>query len=141
MKKRGATIKHRRQAPPTLVAMQLAPEVSISERMAIVLMKQGSASTSHFNILLDCQHMLTFGAADKHDEEAINVAQFSDIAMKSIRDRHRKTGKLGATGEEIKALQLLVDYSESYWKRTSGTAFADAYKALDTLREQQKVAA
>lgn len=141
MKKRGARIKHHRQSAPTLVAMHLAPEVSTQERIAVMALTSEWGSTKHFDVLLDCQHMLTFGAADKGDEEALRLAQFADIAMKSIRDRWKRTGKLGATGDEIQALNLLVDYSENFWKLRPGTAFADAYANLDRLREQQREAA
>lgn len=141
MKKRGARIKHARQAPPTLVAMHLAPEVSTHERIAVMALTQSWGKPSHFDVLLDCQHLLMFGAADRDDDEAMKVAQFADIAMKSIRDRHKKTGKLGATGDEIRALNVLVDFSEDWWKRQSGLAFADAYRSLDKLRAQQQEAA
>lgn len=141
MRKSGARIKHRRLAPPTCVAMQLAPEVSTQERIAVLALTQPWGSTKHFDVLLDCQHMLTIAAEHKRDQEAVKVCQFSDIAMKSIRARWKKTGKLGATGEEIKALNLLVDYSESWWQTKSGTLFADAFAALDKLRQQQREAA
>lgn len=141
MKKRGAKIKHGRIAPPTLVAMQLAPEVSTQERIAVMALTQPWGETKHFNVLLDCQHMLTFGAADKGDEEAVKIAQFADIAMKSIRARWKKTGKLRATGDELQALNLLVDYSADWWSRQSGSRFADAFAALDKLRQQQMEAA
>lgn len=141
MKKRGAKIKHTRHAAPTLVALHLAPEVSTSERMAVFALTQPWAATSHFNVLLDCQHMLTIAAAEKRDEEALKLAHFSDIALKSIRERHQRTGKMGATGDEIRALNLLADYSADWWSRQSGALFADAYRALDKLRDQQRVAA
>lgn len=141
MKKRGAKIKHRSIAPPTLVAMQLAPEVSTQERIAVMALTQPWADTRHFNVLLDCYSMLILAAEHKHDQEAVKVGQFADMALKNIRDRWKRTGKIGATGDEIQALNVLVDYSEDWWKRQSGSLFADAFKALDTLRQQQKEAA
>ncbi len=141
MKKRGAKIKHHRQSAPTLVAMHLAPEVSTQERIAVLALTSDWGSTKHFDVLLDCQHMLMFGANEKNDEEAMELAKFADIAMKSIRARYKRTGKVGATGDEIQALNLMVDYSESFWQRTSGLAFADAYASLDKLRQQQREAA
>lgn len=141
MKKRGAKIKHGRVAPPTMVAMHNAPEVSTQERIAVLALTSDWGTTSHFNTLLDCQHMLMFGANEKGDDEAMELAKFADIAMKSIRARWIETGKLGATGEEIKALRLMVDYSESFWKRTSGLAFVDASGSLDKLRKQQRESA
>ena len=141
MKKRGAKIKHARIAPPTLVAMKLNPEVSTVERMAVFNLTQPHANTSHFNILLDCQHMLTLAASHIHDDEAVRLANFADVALKNIRDRWKRTGKIGATGDEIQALNALVDYSEDWWKRRPGTLYIDASAALDRLREQQKEAA
>lgn len=141
MRKTGRKIKHSRKSAPTVVALHLAPEVSTQERMAVYALTQEWGSTEHFNVILDCQHMLTLAAADKGDQEAVKIAQFADIATKSIRNRWKKTGKVRATGDEYRALSLLVDYSESWWKRQSGCHFADAYRALDVMREQQKVAA
>lgn len=141
MKKRGATIKHRRLAPPTMVAMKLAPEVSTQERVAVMALTTEWADTKHFNVLLDCHSMLILAAEHKRDREAVKVGQFADIALKNMRDRWKKTGKVGATGDEIQALNFLVDYSESWWQRQSGALFADAFAALDKLRHQQREAA
>ena len=59
-----------------------------------------------------------------------------------MRDRFDARGKLGVTGEELKALELLADVSLDYWNRRSGALFAEAYRQLVRERkEQQKEAA
>ena len=137
MKKRGARIKKNRIAPPTMVAMHLAPEVSIQERMAVHALTQSYGAEEHYNVLLDCLHMLTLAAEHKRDKEAVKMCEFFDIAVKNVRDRWKKTGKVRATGNELQALNLMVDYSEKWWAMQSGSLFADAYAALDKLRAQQ----
>jgi len=40
----------RREAAPTLVAYYLNPEVSTQERMSVVALRGGYATTSHFDV-------------------------------------------------------------------------------------------
>lgn len=141
MKKKGKKIKHGRISAPTLIALQISPEVETSERMALLALTQEWGDEKHFNVLLDCQHMLTLAAEHKRDQTAISMAQFADIAMKNIRDRWKKHGKLRATGDELSALRELIDFSSDWWRRQAGTLFQDAYFALDRLRETQRKAA
>lgn len=110
MKKTGKRIKHTRAASPMIVACHLNPHVAGRDRVAVMSLTQGWSTLDHLNILLETQRMLASGAEMKQDSEALQVAQFADIAMKSIRDRLKRTGKIGATGEEQKALRMLADY-------------------------------
>ena len=141
MKKRGAKIKHGRCASPTLVALAIRPEVETAERTALMGLTSSWGNTSHFNVLLDCQQMLVLAASHKHDDEAVKMGQAADVALKNIRDRWHKTGRVGVTGDERAMLGALIDYSADWWRRQSGALFADAYIALDRLRIQQREAA
>jgi hypothetical protein len=59
----------------------------------------------------------------------------------SVRNRYLERGKFGATGEELKAVQLLAEVSLDYWNRRSGALFALACEQLRILRAEQRDAA
>lgn len=119
---------------PTLVALQVNPEVGLTERLAAQAFASGFAGERQFDVLADCRDLLMLSAAERKQQDALDVCDITAEALEAIKARHAKTGKFGATGEEQKALRLLVNFSEDYWKRTSGTHFVDANRALDKAR-------
>ena len=56
------------------------------------------------------------------------------LALLNIKDRYLDKQRMGATGEELKALQALVDVSRDFWMRQSGELFRAANVALDKAR-------
>ncbi len=141
MRKRGARIKHRRCTSPMLTATYLAPEVAGRDRVAVMAIKEGWATAEHLNVLLETQQMLIFGAERGSDKEALQVGQLGQMAIANIRDRLKDKGRIGATGEELKALRAMVDYAEDWWKRQSGATFTDAFQAVDRLWKMNREAA
>lgn len=131
---------HRRVRPchaPTLVAFHIAPEVSITERLSVASIVGGWATPTHFNQLLECADLLLLAATEKKATDEIEIAHMGRTALANIRDRYHATKKIGASGEEIKALRVLTDISEDWWKRQSGTLFKEAVEALDRYRAGQ----
>lgn len=126
---------HRRTVAPTIVAMHLNPEVSLQERMAVEALRGGWSTTDHFNLLADCRDMLMLAANEKNDHAAISACTISGMALMNLKDRHAEKGKIGATGDELQALSLLVDISEDFWKRQGGGLFIDAEAALQRARK------
>ena len=124
----------RRALAPTLIALHLNPEVCLQERGAVLAVRGGWATTDHFNVLADCRDMLMLAANEKSDSSAIAACTVAGIALMNMKDRHTEKGKIGATGDEIQALELLVDASEDFWKRQSGGLFVDAEAALSRAR-------
>lgn len=125
---------HRREAAPTMVAYFLNPEVSIQERMAVVALRLGTAGVSHFDILADCRDMLTLAACEKNDEATLAICEVGLVALENIKARYLEKGRIGATGDELQALQALVDVSEDFWKRQGGGMFIEAEAALSKVR-------
>lgn len=119
---------------PTMVAMMLAPEVELTERMALQSFLSSWADEGQFNVLADCRDLLALAAAEKQDQGALAVCEAGYIALMNIKDRYLGKARMGATGEELKALRALVDVSEDFWKRTSGELFRTANVALDKAR-------
>ena len=126
---------HRRAAAPTLVAYYLNPEVSTQERMSVEAIRAGWAKTAHFDVLADCRDMLMLAASEKHDKAVIGVCDLAGVALLNIKDRYAEKKRFGATGDEIRALELLCDVSEDWWKRQSGGLFIDAEAALHRARQ------
>ena len=93
----------------------------------------GYADTDSFDNLADCHDLIALTKAP----EAGPITEVSLYALKNIQDRFEKTEKMGATGEEIKALLALVDFAEDFWSRQSGTVFADVYNQLRAERKKQ----
>jgi hypothetical protein len=125
---------------PTLVALQISPEVEITERMAYQAFVDGWADKHKFNVLADCRDLLTLAASSRDDKPVMAVCDVAGIALDNIKDRYLQLNKFGATGEELKALRALLDVSSDWWKRQSGNLFAEANYALDRARGFQRTA-
>lgn len=131
----------RRGAAPTMVALYLNPEVSLQERQCIEALRGGWATTDHFNVLADCRDMLSLAAAERRDDEVQAVCDLGFVALENMKERYAEKNRIGATGDELQALTLMVDVSEDFWKRQTGTLFVDADKALMKAREEYRRAA
>lgn len=119
----------------------LEPEYETHLRSAVWMLREGLAGVDQFNDLADTVDLLQLGIAiydgQKPDEGAAIACEVSLLAMQSIRERYLSKGKFGATGEELKAVQLLADTSLDYWNRRSGALFAEAYRQLVAIRKRQ----
>lgn len=142
MKKRGATIKHQNATMPGLLALAVCPGYETRLRLAVNALSEGWMEEGQFNDLADTLDMLQIGMASysqqKPDPSTAVAIDVCREAMMSIRGRYMRTGKFGATGEELKAVQLLADVSLDFWNRRSGALFAFACQQLKELRAEQR---
>lgn len=123
---------------PALIRLATNPEIGIAERMAIQAMRGGWADYNNsYRVLADCHGILAIGLQRKKDTSLDGVMKLAMIAMLNVYDRYIKTKKVGATGDELQALELLVDVSEDYWKRQSASALELAIVQLRAVRERQ----
>lgn len=113
------------------------PEVSIAERVAVQAFSAGYAEYGHYRIIADVQGHLQLAARKKHDAEAGQIADLAGSAILSIYQRYMKTRKYGATGEELKMLHILVDYSDDFWKRQTGALLNECAEILMAIRAKQ----
>ncbi|MBS1143401.1 MAG: hypothetical protein H6R14_807 [Proteobacteria bacterium] len=134
MSRKSCKRTHHRLVAPTIVALHLNPEVSLQERQAIAALRGGWATTAHFNILADCRDMLMLAASEKADKSTEICCDLAGIALMNLKDRYIAKKRMGATGDELQALDLLVDTSEDFWKRQGGGLFIDAEAALQRAR-------
>lgn len=114
--------------------MHLAPEVSITERISVDAIAGGWAETYHFNVLADCHDLLVLAANHKGDQQTLVACDLASMALLNIKDRYLARNRVGASGDELQALRVLVDVSEDFWKRQSGELFHSANEALDRER-------
>jgi hypothetical protein len=119
---------------PMLVIRQTIPEISISERLSIEAFLGGYADTDSFDNLADCRDLMALTSLPEIEP----IIELGYVALRNIQLRHQETGKMGATGEEIKALLAMVDFSDDFWARQSGTVFAEAWQKLKGARRSQK---
>lgn len=123
---------------PALVRLATNPEIGIAERMAIQAMRGGWADYQNsYRVLADCHGVLTLGVKRKKDTSLDGVMKLAMIAMLNVYDRYIKTKKVGATGDELQALEVLVDTAEDFWKRQSASALELAIAQLRAVRERQ----
>jgi hypothetical protein len=123
---------------PAMIRLASNPEIGIAERMAIEAMRGGwSDYQNSYRVLADCHGVLTIGLHRKKDNSMDGALQLSMIALLNIYDRMQKTGKVGATGDELAALEMMLDLSEDFWKRQSSTALEIAILSLRKVRENQ----
>lgn len=125
----------RRIVAPTIIAYSLNPEVTIQERAAVLALRGGWAEGSHYNLLANVRDLLMLAASEKHDKAVIGVCDLAGVALLNIKDRYNEKKRFGATGDELRALEMLCDVSEDFWKRKSGGLFIDAEAALHRARE------
>ena len=110
---------------------------AVQERAAVLALRGGWATTDHFNVLADCRDMLTLAANEREDKSTVAVCDLAGIALMNMKDRYAEKKKIGATGDELQALDLLVSTSEEFWKRQSGGLFVDADAALIRARQMR----
>ena len=142
MRKSGAKFRHRNAMIPGLIAQSACPEYETRLRLAVNSLRDGWMDESQFNDLADTIDMLQIGMASysqqKPDPSTAVAIDVCREAMMSIRTRYIEKGKFGATGEEIKAVQLLADVSLDFWNRRSGALFAFSVQQLKQLRIEQR---
>ena len=125
---------------PMCVVLSQTPDLTLTELQSVEAIAGGWATTDHFDNLADCRNIMTLAAAERDDEQTLIVCELALHALLGIKDRHAKTGKFGATGDELQALRVLVSVSEDFWLRQSGDVFARHYDALKRAQIGKAVA-
>lgn len=128
----------RPSSEPAMVRLAVNPEIEVTERLAIQAMRGGWADYHNsYKVLADCHGILSIGTRRKKDASLHGVIQASQVALLNIYDRMRKTKRVGATGDELNALEALVDVAHDFWSRQSSTALEIAIDSLHIVRQRQ----
>lgn len=125
------------RSAPMLVRMLTDATTLTRQYLAVSAFEGGTADAGDFDVLLDCADMLLLGAHVKACLGEKEVAHMARMALANVRDRYVKTRRLGVTGEERKALRVLVEISEDFWKRQPVERYNEAVMALKAYRKGQ----
>lgn len=130
--------KVRNVSEPAMVRMSLLPEVELGERLAIEHLRWGTATYDNcYRPLADVHGALTLGVRKYKDETMHPILDLAYIAIINMYDRYMQTKRFGATGDEIQALQLMIDASHDWWNRKPASALEQAVIALSVVRSRQ----
>ena len=127
--------KSRPIAIPCLVLSQIVPDSQIALLTALNAFREGWATPTHFDVMLDTRDLLLLGASAKEDEGVMAVCRAANIALANIQDSYNGAFKFDQ--EELNALVILVDISNDFWNRQSGSLYRAAYTALKEWRQKQ----
>lgn len=76
------------------------------------------------------RNVLTLAAAYKDDASALAMCDAMRVVMANIRDRHTRTGKIGASGDEIQVLREFVGVYRDFWLRQPVELYVQACDEL-----------
>jgi len=122
---------------PAIVKLATNPEIAIAERMAVEALRGGYFEYHHYRVLSDCHSHLTLAARKRKDDSASSICEMGRLAILNIYDRRLRTQRYGATGEELQALMIMVDFAEDFWKRQSGALLNECIAITSAIRRQQ----
>lgn len=127
----------RHTSMPTMIFMHTIPDAEIATLTALEAFRCGYASLGQFDILLDTRDLLLLAASAKKDEGVIAVCSAANMALGQIRESWdgERFGPLN--DDELNALLVLVDISNDWWRRKSGTLYQEAFNALNSWRIKQ----
>ena len=129
---------HRTRRPvsaPMLVNRGLVTtDLETRERMAVEAFCLGFATTEHYDQVADMRDCLLLSAAAKGDANTIAMCRASGVALMNIADRHKETGRMGVTGDELAVLREFCTTYRDFWLRQPVTAYETAVDALDRAR-------
>ncbi len=120
---------------PCLVLSQIVPDSQIALLTALNAFREGWAEPTHFDVMLDTRDLLLLGASAKDDEGVMAVCRAANVALANIQDSYNGAFKFDE--EELNALVMLVDISNDFWNRQSGSLYRAAYTALKEWRQKQ----
>jgi len=111
--------------------------IAIQEHISLLAMRSDWGTKSHFNVLLESYHSLRIGATKAADKNALSAAEIAKMALLNLADRAQSSGAYRASEAETKAIALMIEAAQDFWKRKSGALFVWTF---DELRRQQRAA-
>ena len=122
---------------PCIVMSHIVPEAQIVLLTALQAFRNGWAGPSHFDVMLDTRDMLLIGSKAKNDADLVEVSRAINVALANIRDSW-DGNKFYPDQDELNALEILVDVSNDFWNRQSGSFYQQAYLTLRQWRKEQE---
>jgi hypothetical protein len=122
-------------APPMLVSRTLIEsDIEVKERMFVQAFALGHADCNTFNEITDMRNVLAIAAGRKTDDSTLAMCEAMRVCMGNIRQRYTETGRMGASGDELRLLRAFCGVYRDFWVRQSVSAYADACDALHAIQ-------
>lgn len=112
---------------PAMVLREInANQMELKEQAMYLAFQRGVATSQHYYILIDIGNLLMLaGSSDESRQYALDyVKREVQPVVDSIRERFKRTGKIGASGPELVAIRKLIDWNIAFWKRQPGELLA-----------------
>lgn len=123
--------QHIRPSPPMLVSRGLInDELELRERMVVQAFTGGWANTDTYDEIADMRNVLTLAATYKADASAMALCEVMRTVMANIRERHTRTGRIGASGDELQVLREFVGAYRDFWMRQPTELYIQACNDL-----------
>ncbi len=138
---RKRTPRSRRpKTPPCLIAVGMNNKHEGAMYSAVQAFRRGEATADHFLDLCDTRDItaIAHNMQGRHVDGLREALEAAEIALLNIRDRHRDTGRFGASADELATLALLVDTYTNYWLAQSGHLYGLAREELRRARLRDK---
>lgn len=110
--------RHHEVSAPMLVVRTLEnTDMETRERMAVTAFSGGFANTKHFDVLVEMMNLLMIAGIRDKQRQPIKTYAETVIApaLNSIKERYKKTGKLGVSAQELVTLRQMVDKNKAFW--------------------------
>jgi len=128
--------KHHPLSVPMLVGRGLVEtDIETRERMFVQAFALGYANTGHYDEIADMRNVLTLAAAYKDDESTLAMCSAMRVAMANIRERHTRTGRIGASGDELNLLREFVGVYRDFWIRQPVELYQRACDELHRIQD------
>lgn len=127
--------KKRVSAAHCLVMTKILPEYATSHYMSLESLIGGWCQPHQMETLLDAAKTLIFAGQDRGDQEAIKHGRAAMNALGNAVDRHKKHGKYGVSGDDLKTLREFVVFNDQWIPRCSGRVILEAEEAVTRLKE------
>lgn len=131
MRKRS-NYRKRPSSPPMIVCRGLKQDdLETKERTIIESFALGFAGQYQLEALQDMTNVLAMAAEYKQDKSAMAMAEAMKICVLNIMDRHKQTGKYGATGDELTLMREFVGVYSDFWLRQPVKLYEVTLNELD----------
>jgi hypothetical protein len=106
-------------------------DLELRERMTLQALTDGWATTDTYDEIADMRNVMTLAAAHKDDHSALAICDAVRVVMANMRDRYTRTGRIGASGDELRVLRVFVETYRDFWMRQPTELYV---QACDDLR-------
>ena len=130
--RKHSTRKQRVASIPRLVMQEIDLDAAIMPYMALESICQGEGTKDGIDTILRELHLLQFAADHRKHETAKQICELAQVALGNMIDRVKRSGRVGISGEEKKALEVMLDYSRDFWSRQSGLTRDACVEAVNT---------